>query len=345
MVEDVGAFLEEDVEQILVHVRQLQRTFRIGIGVGQIGGAGRRRRGFVGFGRDFGGEVGQRLDGQQRFGFEDRRFGRGPRGRFERTVVVGRLLGSRGRALGVGFGGFQGRELGFEIGQFARLALCRFLCRAFRLGPGLACGRFLRRAFGRGGGFGRGSFGFGRQTRALDTATFAGVTRFYAARDFFGEVPIALELSDQGNSGLGGVMTAQATLMLQVLPVNDAPTLRVDDILRSTTDTASQTVELEAQSTISVGPPNESGQIVQGWSDLVVDDVDGVLAAAPTLGPTGKLSFVLSGQAGNAAISVRIADSGGTDHGGVDRSAPAVFQIRVSANAAALFSDGFEGPL
>ena len=179
-----------------------------------------------------------------------------------------------------------------------------------------------------------------------DTAAFAGFAIYNPPPNFFGSVPIALSLSDQGNHGLGGALTAAATLMVQVLPVNDAPTLHVDDILRSTNEAgSSQTVELEAQSTINVGPANESSQIVLGWGDLVVDDVDGVLAALPTLGPGGKLSFMLSGQPGNAAISVRITDDGGTDNGGVDRSAPAVFQLRVSANAAALFSDGFEGPL
>jgi hypothetical protein len=173
-----------------------------------------------------------------------------------------------------------------------------------------------------------------------DTATLAGVTRFFPAANVFGAVPIALELNDQGNTGIGTPLSAQATLTVDVLPVNDAPTLAIADIVRTAGMSGAQEQGLVPLSTFVPGPSNESSQTIERFVLAGFSDPGNILAAPPTLTPAGQLVFNLNGAVGVVLLDVYVEDSGGTDNGGQDRSAAARFSLRVVGEQ--LFSNGFE---
>lgn len=109
---------------------------------------------------------------------------------------------------------------------------------------------------------------------------------------------------------------------ITVLPVNDAPTLSIGSDLIVTSD-GSQSVVGFASAT--PGPADEAGQTV---TYEVVAGPGLAFSLPPFIDAGGDLHYAIApGATGTATVTVTAVDDGGTDNGGVDRSAPMSFTI------------------
>ena len=126
----------------------------------------------------------------------------------------------------------------------------------------------------------------------------------------------------------GQTNSIAATVNIQVLPVNDAPTFtRGGDQDCNQTATA-QTIPGWA-SNISVGPANEAGQTV---NFIVSNDNNTLFTVQPTIAPDGTLTYTTaSGVYGTANVHVSLHDNGGTANGGSDTSSEVVFHIMLNS--------------
>ena len=127
-----------------------------------------------------------------------------------------------------------------------------------------------------------------------------------------------------------------ATITLQVLAVNDAPSFTIG---------ANQTVPEDSGlqvlagfiTNISPGPANENGQTL---AFTVTNDNNALFAAQPSIAPNGTLSYTPAANAnGVANVRVILQDDGSTANGGVNTSAPQMFTITIGATNDAPFVD------
>jgi Domain of unknown function (DUF4082)/Bacterial Ig domain/Bacterial Ig-like domain (group 3)/Calx-beta domain/Cadherin-like domain/Purple acid Phosphatase, N-terminal domain len=140
--------------------------------------------------------------------------------------------------------------------------------------------------------------------------------------NFFGDDSFQYTISD----GRGG--TATATVTIHVLAVNDAPDFVKGANQAVDEDAPAQTVAGWASS-ISAGPANESGQLL----DFVVSaDAPSLFAVQPAISPSGTLTYTPAANAsGIATVTVKVHDNGGTANDGVDTSAAQTFTISIAA--------------
>lgn len=144
---------------------------------------------------------------------------------------------------------------------------------------------------------------------------------FSIAPDRSGEVTITLRVTDLE----GGFR--DVPLGITVLPVNDAPGFTLPnqriEVLRD-----SHFWEIPGFATgITAGPSDEADQALKF---SLTNDQPHLFAEMPAISPDGTLRFVVRPNFfGLARSFVTLEDSGGTDHGGVDRSAPRHLEIEV----------------
>jgi VCBS repeat-containing protein len=132
--------------------------------------------------------------------------------------------------------------------------------------------------------------------------------------------------------------SAPATVSITVNPVNDAPSFTRGPDQTVAEDAAAQTVTPWATG-ISPGP-NESGQTV---SFAITGNTNtSLFSAGPAVASNGTLTYTPAANAnGEATITLKAVDDGGTANGGVDQSAPQSFKITVTAvNDAPSFNGG-----
>jgi predicted extracellular nuclease len=141
------------------------------------------------------------------------------------------------------------------------------------------------------------------------------------AADLSGSSDVSITVTD-------GTFFDAASFTLTVASSNDAPSFTTAGDVSIGEDAGTVTVPNWASS-ISAGPANESGQ---GLSFTVTGNTAPALfSVAPTVSSDGTLSFTTASNAnGNATITVRLSDDGGTANGGVD-STERTFVINVSA--------------
>ncbi len=195
----------------------------------------------------------------------------------------------------------------------------------------------------------------------------AGQVRFVASTDYFGNSPaLILRMWDGTGSlpgsepivafgagqnisswiGAFGGFSSDAHLIhvvQPVLPVNDAPSFVASDPMPVRDDIG--LVEIAHWATCSVGPANETDQVAAQFFVSAVSNPT-LFSSVPTViadGTSGTLRFAtVPGAFGSSTFSLRVKDSGGTENGGVDLSAPQVFTITITTSAALIFGDGFE---
>lgn len=143
-----------------------------------------------------------------------------------------------------------------------------------------------------------------------------------------GSATVTVRARDDGGTGGGGADTsAPQTFTISVLAVNDPPSFTSGPDQSVPEDAGAQSVGSWA-TTISPGPPDESGQIV---AFVVTNDTNTLFSVQPALAPDGTLTFTPAANAnGSATVTVRAADDGGTAGGGVDTSAPQTFTITIA---------------
>jgi CSLREA domain-containing protein len=141
------------------------------------------------------------------------------------------------------------------------------------------------------------------------------------AADQFGTSTITLTVNGPNSQSMTD------TFVLTVNPVNDAPSFTKGADQTVSNDAGTQTVNSWATN-VSPGPANESSQAV---NFLVTANTNpGLFTVAPSISPTGTLTYQPANNAGGSAtITIVLKDNGGTANGGVDTSAPQSFNITV----------------
>jgi VCBS repeat-containing protein len=143
-----------------------------------------------------------------------------------------------------------------------------------------------------------------------------------------GNATVTVQAHDNGGTANGGVDTSAAqTFNIGVTPVNDVPSFMVGTDQSALEDSGLHTVNGFVTG-ISPGPAEESGQTV---NFLVSNNNNALFAVAPSIDASGNLTYTLADNAnGNATVTVRAHDNGGTLNGGVDTSAAQTFTIGVT---------------
>jgi large repetitive protein len=145
--------------------------------------------------------------------------------------------------------------------------------------------------------------------------TYTPATNFYGADNF------TYRAHD------GQASSAPATVNITVIPVNDAPSFTTPARHKVNRGLGLQTVPNWARE-IRKGPPNED------WQSLtftLVNDNPEFFTVEPAISPEGTLTFsALPSVSGIVTVTAILRDNGGTEHGGVDTSAPVTFEIVVN---------------
>ncbi len=144
-----------------------------------------------------------------------------------------------------------------------------------------------------------------------------------------GSALITVTVTDDGGTANGGINTLSRTFMVNVTPVNDAPTLNAIPNFTILEDAALQTVNLSA---ITPGPANEAGQTLT----VSANSNNTGLIPNPTVtytspDSTGSISFApVADQFGSAVVTVTVTDDGGTANSGVNTFSR-MFTVNVTA--------------
>ncbi len=133
------------------------------------------------------------------------------------------------------------------------------------------------------------------------------------------QIPFQVTASDGTNN------SNTADVIVNLTPVNDAPSFTLIENPNQTNLTG-EAIALENFATnIILGPDNEAEQI--GTFNVTVVG-DNIFAQQPQLSPTGTLTYTLAqGAFGSSTVTVTLSDDGGTDNGGVDTSPEQTFTI------------------
>ena len=183
------------------------------------------------------------------------------------------------------------------------------------------------------------------QLRFVPAANFSGdsaplVVRMWDGAD--GYTPGAPRDIASSIGSLGGFSNDANTvsLVVPVLPVNDAPSFAASDPPPAVASGAE--IVVPAWALFSAGPPSESSQAVDAYLVGGVSNPS-LFTQLPSVGPDGTLRYTpAAGMLGSSTFAVRVRDNGGTDNGGVDLSAQQTFTITLVNALDPIFEDGFE---
>jgi hypothetical protein len=167
-----------------------------------------------------------------------------------------------------------------------------------------------------------------------------GTLTYTPAPDANGMATITLVAKDDGGTANGGVDTsAPQTFVINVTPVNDAPSFTKGPDQTVLENAGAQTVNPWATA-ISPGPADESGQTVT--FNVTANTNSALFSVAPAISSTGVLTYTpATDQFGTATLTIDLQDNGGTANGGVDTSATQTFVINVTnINHAPSFTKG-----
>lgn len=124
----------------------------------------------------------------------------------------------------------------------------------------------------------------------------------------------------------GALLSNTATVTITVQSVNDAPSLTLLGDQNVVVDAGPQAVSGFAQAT-DFGAGDEP-QTIEAFEVEVTNG--GLFAVEPTISPTGELTYTPGSTPGEASVSVRVRDSGGTTNGGQNRSDAQTFKIIIA---------------
>ncbi len=155
-----------------------------------------------------------------------------------------------------------------------------------------------------------------------------GTLTFTPAPDANGSATITINLQDNGGTANLGVDTsASQTFVINVTPVNDAPSFTSGGDITVLEDAGPQSVTGWATA-LSKGPADESAQML---NFIVSNSNNALFATQPSISPTGDLTYLTAPHGnGMATVSVQLQDNGGTANFGVDTSAAQTFTITVT---------------
>jgi hypothetical protein len=143
--------------------------------------------------------------------------------------------------------------------------------------------------------------------------------------NFYGTDTFTYQAQDEDDG-----VSDPVTVTIDVIAVNDAPSFSVGPDQSVHAGSGAQAVVGFAQDIVA-GPENEGDQRV---TFLVETDSPELFAVTPTISPRGTLAYTTSEiGVGTATVTVVLQDSGGTENGGQDSSAPQTFTIALTNQA------------
>jgi hypothetical protein len=149
-----------------------------------------------------------------------------------------------------------------------------------------------------------------------------GALTFTPAADAHGTATVTYTLGD-------GTLNTTYTSVIEVLPVNDAPSFNVAQTVINLVEdqgAGATLVQSDFITSPSAGPADESGQAL---SYTVTVNGDNVFALAPTIQTTNLVFSLAENVSGAATLTIIARDDGGTANGGVDSSTAQVYGQRV----------------
>ncbi len=155
-----------------------------------------------------------------------------------------------------------------------------------------------------------------------------GTLSFTPAADANGAATVTVRLVDDGGTELGGVdVSAEVAFQVTVAALNDAPSFTAGGDVTVAEDSGAYAAVWATG--VSAGPADEVGQAVT--FEVLEVSAPALFAAGPALAADGTLSFEPAPDAhGQATVTVRLVDDGGTAGGGVDASAEVAFTVTVT---------------
>jgi Bacterial Ig domain len=124
----------------------------------------------------------------------------------------------------------------------------------------------------------------------------------------------------------GTVNSAEKTVSITVIPVNDEPSFTEGGAVTVNEDSGAYSA---AWATAISAGPGESGQTV---TFVVTNNNNDLFSSQPAISPSGTLSFTPAANAfGIATVTVFLTDNGGIANGGDDTSPTQTFTITVNA--------------
>lgn len=152
-----------------------------------------------------------------------------------------------------------------------------------------------------------------------------GKLRFTPRANQFGSASIVVTIKDNGGTLSGGFEALSRTVAVNVAPVNDPPSF-VAGLDQQATDEDGPRQVGEWATSIVAGPANEQTQELSFEVDI---DQAALFLELPHVDDQGNLSFTPAPNAhGQATVTVRLKDDGGTGSGGVDFSSQS-FAIKI----------------
>lgn len=157
----------------------------------------------------------------------------------------------------------------------------------------------------------------------------AGQLTFTPAANASGTVTVNVSLTDNGGTSNGGLNQTAKAFVVNLLPVNDAPSITIGGNLTGHENSGQQTVANFANGFVRGGGTDEASQTI---SDFVIsNDNNSLFAVQPDISNDGTLTYTPAAVAnGTANVTVQVRDSGGTARGGVDISLQHSFVIQIT---------------
>ena len=156
-----------------------------------------------------------------------------------------------------------------------------------------------------------------------DAVNFPGSISFTPSSNFTGTVSMTYTVND-----FDPLTSNIATILLTVLPINDAPSFSLG-ANQSVCENSGVQILNNWASSISTGPANEAAQSL---TFTVVNNNNLLFSGQPTVDASGNLSFSSgSNMIGVATVSIVLQDDGGTLSGGINTSSVQLFTITVNA--------------
>jgi subtilisin family serine protease len=157
------------------------------------------------------------------------------------------------------------------------------------------------------------------------TMTTSGDLSFRPAANRYGSVTITATVNDNGGTANGGVSSSTTSFTITILPVNDRPSFTKGADISVNEDCGATTYPNWATSIFTGFYEN-----TQTFSFSAIVSNQSLFSHQPAIDGSGALSFTPANDAfGLVQIRVRLHDSGGTEHGGIDSSEEATFNINV----------------
>ncbi|MCA1683530.1 MAG: hypothetical protein LC708_00115, partial [Actinobacteria bacterium] len=161
----------------------------------------------------------------------------------------------------------------------------------------------------------------------------SGTLTYTTAPNANGSATVTVRLRDNGGTDNNGVDTSAAqTFVINVAPVNDAPSLIPGPAQNILEDAPAQNLTNWGAVLPYTGPPgaDENNQTLTFVE--ISNNNNALFTVPPTLSLSGTLSYQTAPNAnGSSTVTVRLRDNGGTANGGVDDSGAQTFTINVAA--------------